>query len=184
MREHAWPPVIPRVPVRNIKEKPRRLPGPLFLVLKRELSTDAGVVLFVVDPLRFAILLLVDPGSFRRGKSATVSGTHIGLLAVQARLLVLDFCGFAGTQRTILDAFADALLLRAITLADFAGGVQVLSLRVVFLVVDLFRKTALLSLQTGALGGSQRATIRGLHALLFGVEFRFLAFQFGSFVRG
>src|SRR5262245_3709380 len=136
-------------------------------------------MLLPVDGARFMVLRDIDAATLLRSDLAV--GTRLALGLLDLYVFALEFGGFAGGEAPVLNAFADPLLLRAVSLLDLAIAGR-LDLRVMLLLVDLFREVIFLLLQLGFFGRRKGAI--GLHALLLALQLRLLGLELGGFARG
>ena len=92
-------------------------PGTLFAEAVRELLF-AAVVLGAMDAAGLGVLLVVQRAAVLRGEVAVVPRAHAALFAIDAALLMLEACGFAGGELAALDTLRDAVLLVLLALVD------------------------------------------------------------------
>src|SRR6185312_7887455 len=103
---------------------------------------------------------------------------------VDRRFTAFEVSGFAGGQLAALYTLGNPLLLIALTLSNFAFGVDVLYLGVVLLLVNITREFILLLVQSGTVGSGQVTVVQFAHVVLFLIQLRFLLFQMLGFARG
>jgi hypothetical protein len=103
------------------------------------LVANLGVVLLTIDTLGLAILLTIHLCAFGGSQGSTIGGTFVSNLAMDSTFLALKAAGFTRSQRAVRNSLPDTLLLRSLTFTHFAPGVHVLGLRIMLLVINLFR---------------------------------------------
>src|SRR5208282_3100567 len=163
-RARRWPLTLPL-------ERPRTQKGPGSSRRRAAWpDTDAarlrlargGVVLLVVDVLRFPVLFPVDLLLFARGQLAAVGGAVRGHLVIDGLLLAFQLPSLFGRQRAAGNALCDAVLLVLAALADFVIPV-VRGIGVVLVVVNLPGGPVVLPVELGFIGRSQVAVVLGAH---------------------
>src|SRR5262249_44388260 len=116
-------------------------PGFLWLLLY------PAVVFLAIDCARCTILLTIDLPTLGCGKFATIFRSIISDFFVDGSFALLEICSFSRRQLSALHALGNALLLIALALTNFTLGIDILYLRVVLLLVNIFGKLILLLVQ-------------------------------------
>jgi hypothetical protein len=104
-------------------------------------------VFLAIDCARSTILLTIDLPTLGCGKFAAIFRSIISDFLVDGSFAFLEICSFPRRQLSALHALGNALLLIALALTNFTLRTNILYLRVVLLLVNIFGKLILLLVQ-------------------------------------